>query len=221
MTQNTSHAVMAQRAEPRDSLDFFPTPPWATRALCEFLGLEDFKVNGTAWEPACGAGHMARALSDYFTDVIASDVADLGYGIQHDFLMPFQPPGVPDRPHLIVTNPPFRLAADFARQAIALTGEYAALLVRTAFLEGKERWRDLFRPHPPSTIVQFCERVPMHKGRCLRTASTATAYCWIIWQPGQPPSTPAFHWIPPGTRKRLERHGDYDDDAPRVGASAA
>jgi hypothetical protein len=25
MTQNTSHAVMAQRAEPRDSLDDFPT----------------------------------------------------------------------------------------------------------------------------------------------------------------------------------------------------
>src|SRR5437868_4969552 len=25
--QNTSHAVMAQRSEPRDSLDDFPTPP--------------------------------------------------------------------------------------------------------------------------------------------------------------------------------------------------
>jgi len=35
--QNTSHAVMAQRVEPHDSLDFFPTPPWATRALCEWI----------------------------------------------------------------------------------------------------------------------------------------------------------------------------------------
>jgi hypothetical protein len=26
-------AVMAQRREPPDSLDYFPTPPWATRAL--------------------------------------------------------------------------------------------------------------------------------------------------------------------------------------------
>ena len=33
--QNTSHAVMAQRIEPHDSLDYSPTPPWATRALCE------------------------------------------------------------------------------------------------------------------------------------------------------------------------------------------
>ncbi|MGH8525505.1 MAG: SAM-dependent methyltransferase, partial [Gammaproteobacteria bacterium] len=31
--QNTSHAVMAQRLEPKDSFDDFPTPPWATRAL--------------------------------------------------------------------------------------------------------------------------------------------------------------------------------------------
>lgn len=35
MTQNTSHAVMAQRVEAHDSLDDFPTPPWATRALLE------------------------------------------------------------------------------------------------------------------------------------------------------------------------------------------
>lgn len=37
MSQNCSSAVMQQRSEPRDSLDDFPTPPWATRALCEWL----------------------------------------------------------------------------------------------------------------------------------------------------------------------------------------
>lgn len=35
--QNTSHAVMAQRIEAKDSPDDFPTPPWATRALCEYI----------------------------------------------------------------------------------------------------------------------------------------------------------------------------------------
>jgi len=30
--QNRSHAVMAQRHEAADSVDDFPTPPWATRA---------------------------------------------------------------------------------------------------------------------------------------------------------------------------------------------
>jgi hypothetical protein len=31
----TARSVMACRVEQRDSLDFFPTPPWATRALVE------------------------------------------------------------------------------------------------------------------------------------------------------------------------------------------
>jgi hypothetical protein len=35
--QNTSHAVMAQRIEAADSPDDFPTPPWATRGLMEYV----------------------------------------------------------------------------------------------------------------------------------------------------------------------------------------
>jgi hypothetical protein len=35
--QDTSYAVMAQRIEAQDSLDDFPTPPWATRALIEHV----------------------------------------------------------------------------------------------------------------------------------------------------------------------------------------
>ena len=63
--QNTSHAVMAQRNEPKDSPDDFPTPPWATRALLEHV-LDDKATlrDMTCLEPACGAGHMARVLKD-------------------------------------------------------------------------------------------------------------------------------------------------------------
>ena len=65
--QNTSHAVMAQRIEPQDSPDDFPTPPWATRALAEHIIEEKPSLkNMTCLEPACGAGHMAKPLSEYF-----------------------------------------------------------------------------------------------------------------------------------------------------------
>src|SRR5690242_15669255 len=93
MTQNTSHAVMAQRAEPNDSLDFFPTPPWATRALCEYLRACDPLLSAkTCWEPACGEGHMARPLSEYFELVYSSDVHPYGFGAQRDFLFPGDDP---------------------------------------------------------------------------------------------------------------------------------
>ncbi|MGE0289290.1 MAG: methyltransferase [Bradyrhizobium sp.] len=50
MTQNRSSAVMAQRIEPHDSLDDFPTQPWATRALCEHVL---FRVGRPEFNPAC------------------------------------------------------------------------------------------------------------------------------------------------------------------------
>ncbi len=69
MSQNTSSAVMQQRAEPHDSLDFFPTPPWATRALMEHVIIPQLGLLGrkelrgmTCWEPACGPGAIVRLL---------------------------------------------------------------------------------------------------------------------------------------------------------------
>ena len=85
-SQNTSHAVMAQRFESPDSLDDFPTPPWAARALLNYVIGADHHRSQTWLETACGVGYMARTLSEYFADVTASDIHDFGYGAVSDFL---------------------------------------------------------------------------------------------------------------------------------------
>jgi hypothetical protein len=226
MNQNTSHAVMAQRAEPNDSLDFFPTPPWATRALCgALMETGDLKAM-SCWEPACGEGHMARPLAEYFGQVRASDVHDYGLGEVLDFLYgdyaglqvphnrllyPF--PADAAKPDWIITNPPFRLGREFAITALRRARRGVALLVRTAFLEGGERFETLFSQHRPSAVFQFCERVPMVKGRYDPKASTATSYCWIVWTVDEtiPPGNcfTAFRWIPP-CRAHLERASDFE-----------
>lgn len=215
MSQNTSHAVMAQRVEPHDSLDFFPTPPWATRALIEHViighGWRRDSVGSMAvWEPACGMGHMVRPLEEYFAIVRLSDVIDYGMGNETaDFLLPGRP--LYSRQEWIITNPPFRLAAEFAIRAKALAEQGAAMLVRTSFLEGGARHADLFKPHPPLIVAPFVERVPMLKGRLDRKASSATSYAWIVW-PGTKHVRTALDtrliWIPP-CRKQLERDEDY------------
>ena len=200
--QNTSPAVMAQRAEPPDSLDFFPTPPWAARALCEHV----IDLHGrTVWEPACGAGHMARALQEYTLSVHASDVHDYGYGSKWDFLWRH----FADDPTFdwVITNPPFRLGQQFIERALDIAGEGVAMLVRSAFIESIARYEGLFRDRPPAIAAQFVERVPMVKGRCDPNASTATAYLWLVWRKGW--SLPThLQWIPP-CRAKLERNGDY------------
>lgn len=210
--QNTSSAVMQQRAEPHDSLDFFPTPPWATRALCEVLGEASDLRAKTCWEPACGQGHMARPLAEYFETVFASDVHPYGTGQRLDFLFPFEGP----RFDWIITNPPFRLAMEFAHAALDRAREGVALLVRSAFLEGGDRYRSLFSKRPPRLVLQYAERVPMQKGRCDGTETTATSYCWLVWAAGPslhlrpcPADVTRLAWIPP-CRKRFERAGDYD-----------
>ena len=85
--QNRSSAVMQQRSEPHDSLDDFPTPPWATRALCEYIARYSARRLGdlSCREPAANRGHMVKPLFEYFGHVMASDVHDYGAGyILHD-----------------------------------------------------------------------------------------------------------------------------------------
>lgn len=213
--QNTSHAVMSQRVEAHDSLDFFPTPPWATRALINHAmpmrGVDLF--DRFCWEPACGEGDMARPLREVFATVYQSDVHDYGAGIVHDFLQPYMPSEIQSNPDWIITNPPFRLGAEFIGRALDVAQRGVAMLVRTAFLESDTRYRSIYAERPPTIIAQFVERVPMFKGRLDPKGSTATSYAWLIWQrlDGRWISQPRcseFVWIPP-CRSELERPGDY------------
>ena len=82
------------------------------------------------------------------------------------------------------------------------------MIVRAAFLEGQGRFERLFSKNPPSFVLQFTERVVMHKGRLAPEGSTATAYAWLVWIDGEYPTK--LEWIAP-CRKRLERASDYFD----------
>lgn len=205
--QNTSSAVMQRRTEPHKSLDDFPTPPWATRALCERLYSTRTKWPMTCREPAANRGHMARPLAEYFETVVASDIFDYGAGYPvQDYLFE-----KPEHPYdWTITNPPFRLASQFIAHALDTSSQGVAMIVRTAFLEGGERWRKLFNVTPPTDILQFSERVVMHKGKLTAKGSTATAYCWLIWTKSDTSQNTGFGWIPPGTRAQLEHKSDYE-----------
>lgn len=222
MSQNRSTAVMQRRhkIEPprpgdwKDSLDFYPTPAFATRALCEWIittRRHDDLKDLTVWEPACGEHHMTRPLAEYFRRVHATDVwIHQGGHLVEDFLFPS--PRVED---WIITNPPFSLAKEFALAALGRCTRGVALLARIAFLEGSGRFIDLFDRMPPSDILQFVERVPMVKGRADREASSATAYAWVVWRKRLVGAPTRFHWIAP-CRKRLERDSDYPSEGVRA-----
>jgi DNA-binding Lrp family transcriptional regulator len=205
---NGARAIMASRREPDDSLDYFPTPPWATRALIErvlpVLGIQPRDLaDMDAWEPACGEGHMAAPLAEYFRRVIATDVHDYGYG---EALVDFLLETTRDA-HWCITNPPFGdKTVKFVVKALSVARVGVAMFVRLQWLESIERYELLFRDRPPTLVAFFVERVPLCEDRWDPGGSTATAYCWLVWMRGAAPQPP--FWIPPGCREQLTRPDD-------------
>lgn len=222
MTQNRSSAVMQQRTEAHDSLDDFPTPPWATRAGIEFgiMPLLDKPERGihkmTAREPCANRGHMVKPMREYFRRVVASDIHDYGTNYEQlDYLYP----GPMEPASVVMMNAPFRLNVEFIAKSFD-TPDWlgTAALVRSSFTEGVERYKDLYKERAPTRIAFFTERVIMHKGvlrdpakeywngKAWQRPSTATSYVWMFWIDGMEPQAPV--WIPP-CRRQLERPGDY------------
>lgn len=205
-----------RKTKGHNPLDDFPTPPWATRALLEkVLMFPPGMSKYTCWEPACNRGAMSRVLEEYFREVWSTDIEDYGFGSKHDFLNR-NGIGGSHKPDWIITNPPFALAENFISEAHVWARRGVAMLVRTQFLEGKGRFARLFSKTPPTAVAQFVERVPMFQGRLNEKGSTATSYCWLIWEKDHN-SNPFYTmhskssimtWIPP-CRKELERPNDY------------
>lgn len=223
MGRESSTAVMARRMTPAEDdlfgrLDFYPTPPWAARALPEIvlphMGVRSLPIR-SVWEPAAGEGHMAEPLRSYCLGLHASDVHDYGRGYHVQSYVgvgpDVAPPLVTD---WVITNPPFTLAHEFIARALSEAREGVAMLLRTVFVEGVDRYNNLFKPTPPTLIAPFAERVPMTKGRWDPDASTATSYAWFVWRKDGDPMPP--FWIPPGQRAALTRF----DDARRYGVKS-
>ncbi|MEC7763367.1 MAG: hypothetical protein VX874_15805 [Pseudomonadota bacterium] len=217
MTANSAFA--AARHEPLDSLDDFPTPPWATRALLRELSSRGLTLmNRVVREPAANRGFMLRPIAEVTKRIIASDIHDYGIGLPVQDYLAGPEPDV----DWTITNPPFNLAVDFIERALEQSRVGVAIFQRTAFLEGQERFETLFDRAPPAHVFQFVERVPLHRGILRdpdetyfdersgthRKPSTMASYAWFVWRKPRIFDAPSLHWIRP-CRKRFTRPGDY------------
>lgn len=205
-------AVMAQRREPAGSLDFFPTPPWGTRTFARhvlpLVWPWPDQLEASVWDPCCGQGHMALALSEDFARVEASDIHPYGFGDVADFLHPDL--AVPEDVDWIFMNPPFNLAEEFILKALKLARRGVAVLCRSVFAESQSRYERLFSIRPPQLEAIFTDRLPMHRGRWVVNGSTATAYGWLCWLSRPPHDWTGTRkiWMPP-SRTALSQPGDW------------
>jgi hypothetical protein len=149
-------------------LDCYATPPEAVEALLKAEILPKHIL-----EPCCGSGSIVAVLRAHGHKVTASDITT---GI--DFLAMRK---APKSAGGIVTNPPYKLAAQFIRHGLELVPQ-VVMLLRLNFLESSAR-SDLIEGGSLSRVHVFTNRLPrMHREgwEGPRTSAT-TAYAWFVW----------------------------------------
>lgn len=225
-------AHLESRILAKGSLEYFPTPPWATRALVKEIlvrhymsSMKDKRVR----EPACGGGHMVRPLQELFGAVDYSDVADWGMKPEiRDFCEESRDRLIEDGhaiPHWIITNPPYEIATTFLDRALDIAIEGVAMFLRLGWLAGQERYHKIFSYRPPTYICPFSERVALIEGVWDPEASTATDYVWFVWikdvfpVEARPVST-VWH-LRPGMQDLYSRIADMDLATPGEAARRA
>lgn len=135
-----------------------------TDAVNEFLEDLNLSTGTRIWEPACGQGHMVRAIQAMGYPVIGTDIQ-----MGDDFLT-----CVPRACDWIITNPPFNLAEQFVRRCDELHRPFA-LLLKSQFWHAAKRY-ELFQTIPPAWILPLTWRPDFTgKGQAMMDMS------WVVW----------------------------------------
>lgn len=160
-------AAMAGGGGARHPEDFYETPREATVALLDAVGRY---LGPVVHEPSCGAGAIARVLREYGHEVIGTDLVYRGYGTGGvDFLKD----GL--RAKSAITNPPFKLAAEFIAHGCAAEPEFYALLLKATFWHAKAR-AALYERYPPKMTLPLTWRLDFTGG------GSPTMDCtWFVW----------------------------------------
>ena len=178
----------------READDYYATDPIAIDLL---LLKEKPSIN--IWECACGEGHLSRALEARGYNVLSTDLKNRGYedtGIV-DFLCLDENVNFDGD---ILTNPPYKRAMEFVLKALEILkeGRKCYMLLKLTFLEGIERYRELFLKYPPKTIYSFPKRVMCAKNgkfeEMRKGGGSAVAYAWFVWEKGYT-GLPQHDWL--------------------------
>jgi hypothetical protein len=151
----------------------YATPAWVGHAIATPLQLINVR---SVWEPATGAGKLARALR-----LEGFHVAET----KDDFLKRSEPPEEADA---IVTNPPYGedrrsdLACAFIRHALDMPVDVVAMLLRVDFDSAKTRV-DLFRDNRRfAGKIVLLDRIVWFERK---GAAPSDNHAWFIWDGNQ------------------------------------
>ena len=164
--------------------DYYATDP---RAITDLFEREEF--SDYIWECASGGGHLVRPMLDYGKKVYATDIIDTGW---QDSILDF----LKCNEHFngnIKTTPPYKYCTAFILKALELTENKVAMFLKLQTLEGQDRYKKVFKEHPPKTIYVYSKRIECGKNGIFKGTS-AVCYAWFVWEKGSKTDT-VIKWI--------------------------
>lgn len=173
---------------PRVDNDKYYTPDWLVDEGIKIMQSHGYsKSVAGLWllEPACGGGAIVGKLQESFPEarVDCFDVApDEDFTCKQQDFFEFEY-RCHDRPHAIITNPPYNEAQRFTEHAISLVrdGGLVIMLLRINFFGGQKRSAWLEKNMPIE--VHVTPRRPSFRGK----GTDSSEYAWFVWQKGEHP----------------------------------
>ena len=151
------------RGAVRSPGDYYRTPAWCVDAIRPHLGLGEIDL---VFDAGCGTGAIGQALAEGGgCPQISGIELDMGrhvaavtcgayQGVARGSYLEIERLNVGEARVLHIANPPYSLALEFVRKAIALAGDRGrvAMLLRLGFLGSRKR-RDFHAKHPADVYV--------------------------------------------------------------------
>lgn len=176
----------------REKNDYYATDPVAIDKLIPTGVLSNV---ANIWECCCGEGHLSERLKHYGFKVLSTDLIDRNYGVGG---VNYLTSNKLDSVDCILTNPPYKYALEIIKHSLDILeeGQLCCMFLKTTFIEGKKRYKELFSVNPPKYIYQFSERVncAMNGDFEKYNYNSAVAYAWYVWEKGYKGDT-ILRWI--------------------------
>jgi hypothetical protein len=183
--------------EKRRAHDDYQTPAPFAEQIVAWLGWEGVTY---LLDPCAGRGAILQAarrlvpeVNRYGVEIQARYQEDLRAVCEEWVIGDFRQEWDRDRPvDRVLTNPPYRLAADVLTWALAVASVDVVLLLRFGWLFSQGRYA-MHVAHRPTDIWLLPAR-PSFDG----VGTDATDYCWVRYPAPLPlDRAPRVHWLPP------------------------
>ena len=192
----------------RAALDYYSTPIEEVENILSTINLN--LDHTTILEPCCGGGHMVQGIINYCSKydsklwrLYATDIqnrksilkdTDYKAGADYDFLSDDYP--YCDDIDYIIMNPPYAVIEPFVMKSLGIAEKGVLMLGRLQFLEGQNRYENIFRNFSPTDVYVYVDRICCYKnGDTSIKQSSAQAYAWFYWDLQNDNKNTRLHWI--------------------------